>query len=1106
MLQTLFSFFDQPEQAVLTYGVYNPWLVVVSLLVAVLASFIALQLADLSASAHQPFRRHLSLFSGAVSLGGGVWSMHFIGMLAFSLCAQVSYDPAITIASMVPSLLASWVALALISRERISRFNLLSGGVLVGAGIGTMHYLGMAAMEMGPLLRYSLPIFILSLVVAVVLAVVALWIRFALLRLNWVQLSSLQVMLVSASVMGLAISGMHYTGMAAARFVVPAGVALTDEPVSVSFFVGAAIGLTTLVLIGFVLAINYIFRFRDLSAQAKGSEQRVRAIMDTAIDAILTLDARATVLEANQATERLFGWSVEELIGQPVDALLPGAAKSALKSQMVTGQNEFVGRRRDFDIYHRDGHIIKARIAVGRMRRDRQDLYVVMVSDETERNQIQTALRDSEEKFRSLISNIPGIAFRCVDRPGWPMVYISDAVQSITGYAPQAFLSPNPVRSFQDLIHPEDADRVDQRVQSNAPYLIEYRILTAEGEVRWMLEQGVSSVLPECPETVLDGFILDITDRKLMENQLRDAKEAAEQAAAARAAFTANMSHEIRTPMNAIIGFSDILMDSSLEPEQRRHLTTINQSAKSLLHLLNDILDSAKLEKGHVELEQRRFDLIQEVDAVISTLHLQARKKSVALRASFAENMPECFIGDANRLRQVLMNLVGNAVKFTDEGDVSLIVESRVPEGVRIVIEDTGIGMTPEQIDTIFDAYAQADSSISRQYGGTGLGTTISRHLVELMGGQISLTSQPGQGSRFTIDLPLQTCQKAQRKPVADGPGELPPLKLLVVDDIQQNLDLLQVLLRRQGHQVLTARDGQQALVRMQQNPDIDVVLMDIQMPVMDGLTAARERRALEKTHGWPPMPIIALTASVMAEDRREAQDAGMTGFANKPIEPERLTAEMQRVLELGDRFNVPQVVVATALHVNAEQGIRLWGSETLWREELQRFINEWAERFRALSGAVDAADWSEVQAQLHTLKGLSGNLGLQRLMQLLANCEKAGRQPSVDASALGLQIKAVHQEMQHVCDQLTSLPMSDPDDASVEQQTTPQDWVPLLAKLLAMLDTHETDDGVQTRLLSQSPESYRARVQEALELIDDFEFTQAKTVLSALYQEVTAS
>jgi len=708
--------------------------------------------------------------------------------------------------------------------------------------------------------------------------------------------------------MGLAISGMHYTGMAAARFVLPPGMETSGQSSDIAVFLAISIAIVTLVLITTVLGISLLFKYRDVMVRAIDSERIQSAITDTAVDAILTVDDKGIIKTANPAVERIYGYTQQEIIGMhALDIVTPERRHlygDDFFSQRVVPTEQIIGAGREVEVLRKDGERIPVSVGVGYTKIEGKPVFVAFASDLRKRKEMEDALRESEAKFRSLISNIPGMAYRCLNMPGWPMVFISDAVLEVTGYPPEDFSLPNPKRSFADLYHPEDAERLSTISPEVGEFSYEYRIIAKSGEVKWVTEHGVQVKDDEGMVLYVDGFISDITHRKVMENELKAAKEKAEQAAAARTAFLANMSHEIRTPMNAIIGFSDLMLGEALREEQKSHLTTINRSARSLLHLLNDILDSAKLDKGKLDLDYRDFlsDFLirEELDLVISTFWLEAKRKKVGLVLNVDDSVANGYRGVPERMRQVLNNLIGNAVKFTHEGEVTINVKSD-DKFVYFDVSDTGIGMTQEQVERVFDPFTQADASMSRKYGGTGLGTTISKQLVELMGGSIFARSEKGKGTTFTFRLPLKvveidehissdTTSKATRIETT--------LNVLVVDDVQQNLELLSLLLKRAGHNVDTATDGLIALEKMQ-SQSYDVVLMDLQMPKLDGLEAAKQRREFEKENSLPPTPIVALTASVLVQDKHAAQQAGMEGFANKPVDFAQLMEEVARVLNI---------------------------------------------------------------------------------------------------------------------------------------------------------------------------------------------------------------
>ncbi|WP_166425613.1 MHYT domain-containing protein [Paraglaciecola sp. 20A4] len=1110
MFDAVTALFSPVDDNLLIVGDFDPLMVIISVGLAIFASFMAMQVATEAAQLEDSSKRKILTLVASLALGGGVWSMHFLGMLALSLCTPISYDGPITAISIVPSVAASWVALNIIIKKNVSISQLAVGGVLMGAGIGTMHYIGMAAMEMAPLLRYDMAIFLLSLVVAILLAVLSLWIRFSLGFLIKVKFGEYYRNGVAALVMGLAISGMHYTGMAAARFVRPPGFEFSEQNEYVSQYLGFSIALITIGLIVLVLAINMVLKYKELSDRAKLNETRLRATINASVDGVLGFDSEGKIESANDAICELLGWRANELLDQNVRMLVTEPFRQEF-DQYVAGhtisQRTIQGKGRDAAIRNRDGSVIPVRVSIGHVQQAEHSSFVAFVSDLRYRLDMEGALRKSEAQFRSLLSNIPGIAFRCLDNETRPMLFISDAVESISGYPPEDYIGDPPKRYFHDHVHPDDIDSALQIVDETHVFKLEYRIYNALGEIRWLLGYGAHSGDIDSDEKWLDGFIMDITERKEMEQSLVIAKDKAEQAASARAAFLANMSHEIRTPMNAVIGFSDILLDDVVEPEHRKHLTTINKSAKSLLHLLNDILDSAKLDKGKFQLEMRDFSLIEEVDSVVSTLWLQANKKDLYLTVNIAPEVGDLFNGAPDRIRQVLTNLIGNAIKFTAKGGVNITVGVKPSGCIEFSIADTGIGMTPEQLALVFDAFGQADASMSRRFGGTGLGTTISKQLVELMGGRISASSCYEQGSCFIFTLPLEASKSEVKPQTLNQRCTLPPLDILIVDDIQQNIDLLTLLMTRQGHTIITARDGKQALLRMRCDK-FDVVLMDVQMPIMDGLTSSKERRKEEKEQQLARLPIIALTASVLPEDRQAALDAGMDGFANKPVDTELLNIEIAQALGIDLTCEVIALEPDdnSDFHiVNEPKGIALWGDKSTLLKEISLFVDNNEPLILDFRMTLNPPEWSIIQAQLHTLKGLSGNLALTQLSQLLSDAERCAMRASVEdiTNVFASIVKSLTNIKDYLCAQ--DIDVIEVDEATNIKLTASQ-VIDLTEKLLSSALNNEYDEETLEMFVAGVNHELLERCKQIQDAFDDFEFERAVKELRLLKKQLTQS
>lgn len=484
------------------------------------------------------------------------------------------------------------------------------------------------------------------------------------------------------------------------------------------------------------------------------------------------------------------------------------------------------------------------------------------------------------------------------------------------------------------------------------------------------------------------------------------AKEEAERASLAKSEFVSRMSHELRTPLNAILGFAQLLESESLAPSLRNYVGLINRSGQHLMDLINQVLDHAKIEAGHLTLESIAFDFREAIDEVAAIVAERAGSKGLAFMATIAPDLPRYIMGDPTRLRQVLINLLVNAVKFTERGSVELRI---APDGNRIFfsIRDTGIGMDARALARLFQPFGQADDSITRKYGGTGLGLMISQELVQAMGGNIEVDSAPGEGSCFWFALPLATATAADTLPSPAALANGAPLStlanrpVLLVDDNLVNQKLASAILDRMGLNHELAGNGLECLEKLAAG-SFGLVLMDMEMPEMDGLTATRIIRERERTTGTDHLPVIAMTANAMLEDKQRCIDAGMDGYVAKPINLGILEQEIRRVWE----NQAPAAATrggSSGPAFDLDRALAMVDDEDLFAELAAMFVADMTTHLRDVHDALAAQNWASLSRAAHTLKGLFATFAAPRCEELARRLEAAAaaRDDGVCASLL---------------------------------------------------------------------------------------------------------
>ncbi|MDM8536171.1 ATP-binding protein [Desulfobacterales bacterium HSG17] len=612
-----------------------------------------------------------------------------------------------------------------------------------------------------------------------------------------------------------------------------------------------------------------------------------------------------------------------------------------------------------------------------------------------ERIKADQKIKDKENRIRALFETAAE-AIVTIDKNGM-IESVNKAMEIIFGYTDNELIGM-PISDLMTVPFKEKHDHyIHQYIKTGIKQTIgkmrEEQAVNKWGDV-FPIELATSQFMAG-DKLFFAGFIRDISERKKAESELEQARLEAEKASRIKSEFLANVSHEIRTPMNAILGFIRLAMDrKGLPPESHSHLQIAHNSAKSLLGLINDILDLSKLESGKFELSPAPFHLKDFLEQVRRTVEIKARDKGLILEVVCSEQVEDYIVGDDSRLRQVILNLSDNAIKFTLKGQVSIgIAPVNGTDQIRFEIKDTGIGIEPEKLESIFSPFTQADSSTSRTYGGTGLGTTISKQLIELMGGTIGVDSTLGQGSRFWFEIPYHKADGldlagAEKEKVA-GSTLIRVFTILLVEDIEENIILGKIRLEDQGHTVIIARNGHEAIECYKQG-GIDLILMDVQMPVLNGLEASAQIREIEGEKA--PTPIIALTASVMKDEKQAAYDAGMTAVAAKPIEFEELFVLMESVVPAGIGKPRPtDSLIQTTISddvakdfpsltgINVRKGLATWKDRAAYEGALLKTISTFKEFRKETGENIIENDLPRITQWAHKLKGITGNLSMEK-------------------------------------------------------------------------------------------------------------------------------
>lgn len=793
--------------------------------------------------------------------------------------------------------------------------------------------------------------------------------------------------------------------------------------------------------------------FRDVTdrkayqEKIRTQEERFRLLVEGVQDyAIFMLDPDGKIVSWNEGARRITGYEEKDAIGahysilSPLEEAKSGEADERLKIAVAAGrvQGEDWRLKKDGTKFLANYTISALKDSTGKLRgfakmtrditdkRRAEDELQVAYADMEKRVKERTEelrlsnerLKSSQREYEELVNTVDGIVWEAdVGKPCYS--FISRQAERMLGYPIERWLSEPGF--WKSIIYPSDRAHL-----SGPGYLtpaqkrdsqLEYRLITSEGKILWVKDY-IKVISEVGVPAKMRGIIVDITAKKQAEAETRLAKEQADKASAVKSEFLANISHEIRTPLNAIIGMTNLgLEKNDIEEEQRDYFTTIKSAGDSLLALVNEILDFSKIEAGKVELEISDFDLAELCKSAMDVTSGSARSKKIKLQYESQGQEPYYYRGDTNRILQVLLNLLNNAIKFTPEsGQVELKVKRKLENmktPVCIEVSDTGIGMDKETISRLFEPFMQADSSTARKYGGTGLGLSICRKLVHLMEGTIHVESRSGKGSIFTIELPLIPSVKPELGPqsqnVRTDQAWVRDKKILVAEDNTANQKVIKKLLERLGCQYEVVSDGQEAVTTFESGV-FDMILMDCQMPEMDGYTATRTIRGMEQEKGMQPIPIVALTAHAFSGDRKKCEEAGMNDYLSKPIDLDRL----RQILSDPPKMERKSTVALQGHH--GDNSVSDHANEhVIDRNYLEKFdliqhpgepdlicelidcFNDALGKIAEIKNAYEQGDLAKLERSAHSFKSTCRNVGATKLGSICEVLEDLAREHKKD-------------------------------------------------------------------------------------------------------------
>ena len=743
---------------------------------------------------------------------------------------------------------------------------------------------------------------------------------------------------------------------------------------------------------------GHLWKYTDITHRVKSqllleqSEERNRLITESALNAIINIDSSGNITFWNKQAEEIFGWKREEVIGKKLqDNIIPIQHKAShadgLKRYIECGEGPALNKLLEFPAVKKDGTEVLLEMAIIPIKQGDELFFCSFIQDISERKKAENQLKFQEKKYRNIIANM-NLGLIEVDNNDL-IQFANQSFCNISGFDMDEIIGKNPTNIFVDG---ENKNIIDSKIQlrnQGKSDIYQIPVKNKKGESKWWAISGAPNYDENGQLVGTIGIHLDITDQKLLEIELEKEKQRAIDASKAKEVFLSTMSHEIRTPLNAIIGFLRELSKHSTSQEQKTYLENSTIASSHLLSIINDVLDISKIESGEMELESNNFDLKHSVEKVVTILEVKAKEKGLELKSNFNSGISNLLIGDSFRIEQILYNLIGNSLKFTTEGSIyvqcDLIQDFEEEQELLISISDTGIGIEESYLETIFTKFSQEEKDTSRKFGGTGLGMAITKELVDLMGGNITIESKKNTGTKINVFLKLtkaimkENCENNEENIL--NHDSLENKKVLLVEDNEFNRIVAQNTLRFFKCEVVEAINGLDALEKVKQG-NFDVILMDVQMPIMDGIEATKIIREDLKIN----TPIIALTANAFKTEIERFKRVGINDYITKPFDENILYQSILKVISTNELSKINNV----KLNYDLSNIIALSRGDNKFVEKMiELFIKQTIEACTDLDYYVSKNNFNEISKIIHKIKPNIEFMGITSIMDQVRELEK---------------------------------------------------------------------------------------------------------------------